>query len=188
MATYTDVEKWAKSLMIDPELWFTSSNDHCAITRVERNCYNTIPTFTLEIRPGSSDSANKLLEFANLRNELDFAISNNGIVVKGTKCCESFKLMPVKIIHSGPATIVFWNDKTKTIVRCSENDVYDEYAAFCSALAIKMYGSNSHLKKMIRNKTEDKTPNKEASVEVKCEDTSLQEALNKLKKAFRNDI
>ena len=60
------------------------------------------------------------------------------------------KFVDVKrIIHSGPATIVFWEDNTKTVVRCSENDIYDEYSAFCSALAIKLYGTNSHLKKVI---------------------------------------
>lgn len=60
------------------------------------------------------------------------------------------KFVDVKrIIHSGPCTIVFWEDNTKTVVRCSENDIYDEYSAFCSALAIKLYGTNSHLKKVI---------------------------------------
>ena len=60
------------------------------------------------------------------------------------------KFVDVKrIIHSGPCTIVFWEDDTKTVVRCSENDIYDEYSAFCSALAIKLYGTNSHLKKII---------------------------------------
>lgn len=61
------------------------------------------------------------------------------------------KFVDVKrIIHSGPCTIVFWEDNTKTVVRCSENDIYDEYSAFCSALAIKLYGTNSHLKKVIK--------------------------------------
>ena len=60
-------------------------------------------------------------------------------------------LAPTKIIHSGPCTIVFWNDDTKTIVRCSDNDTYDQYAAFCAALAKKMFNTNSHLKKLIRS-------------------------------------
>ena len=57
---------------------------------------------------------------------------------------------PDKIIVCGPATIVFWDDKTKTIVKCSEDDTYDLYSAFCAAFAKKMYGTNSGLKKMIR--------------------------------------
>lgn len=58
-----------------------------------------------------------------------------------------------RIIHSGPATIVFWEDDTKTVVKLSENDFYDEYAAFAAALAIKCYGSNSQVKKIIERKT-----------------------------------
>lgn len=58
-----------------------------------------------------------------------------------------------RIIHSGPATIVFWEDGTKTVVKLSENDIYDEYAAFAAALAIKCYGSNSQVKKIIERKT-----------------------------------
>lgn len=65
-------------------------------------------------------------------------------------------IVPKRILHSGPCTIVFWEDGTKTIVRLSENDIYDEYQAFCAALAIKLYGSNSHLKKVIRDKWEER--------------------------------
>lgn len=72
----------------------------------------------------------------------------------------AIKYHPTKIIHSGPCTIVFWNDNTKTIVRCSENDTYDEYAAFCAALAIKIYGSNSKLKKMINKVTKEEIKKK----------------------------
>lgn len=66
------------------------------------------------------------------------------------------KFTPKKIIHSGPCTIVFWEDDTKTVVRLSENDLNDEYTAFCAALAIKIFGSNSNLKKVIRDKREER--------------------------------
>lgn len=58
--------------------------------------------------------------------------------------------VPVKIIKSGKVTIVFWADDTKTIVRCAEDEVPDDYDAFTAALAKKVYGSNTHLKKMIK--------------------------------------
>ena len=58
-------------------------------------------------------------------------------------------LEPTKIIYSYPATIVFWNDGTKTVVKCSDHDYWDNYHGFCAALAKKMFGTNSHLKKMI---------------------------------------
>lgn len=58
-----------------------------------------------------------------------------------------------KIIHSGPCTIVFWEDNTKTVVRLEEGKEYDEYAAFTAALAKKCYGSNSQVHKILEKKT-----------------------------------
>ena len=57
---------------------------------------------------------------------------------------------PKKIIKSGDRTIVFWKDDTKTIVKRSDDTADDLYSAFCAALAIKIYGSNSQVKKILR--------------------------------------
>lgn len=59
-------------------------------------------------------------------------------------------LEPKKIIKSGDRTIVFWKDDTKTIVRRSDDTSDDLYSAFTAALAIKIYGSNSQVKKILR--------------------------------------
>lgn len=58
---------------------------------------------------------------------------------------------PKRIIHSGNATIVFWNDDTKTVVRCAEDDTQDNYNAFCAAYCKKVFGNNSHLKRIIKD-------------------------------------
>ena len=76
-------------------------------------------------------------------------------------------LKPKRIIHSGAATIVFWNDSTKTIVKCSENDEPDNYTAFCTAYCKKVFGNNSHLKRVIKDaenaKPEKKSKKKDSS-------------------------
>lgn len=59
-------------------------------------------------------------------------------------------LIPKKIIKSGDRTIVFWKDNTKTIVKRSDDTPDDLYSAFTAALAIKIYGSNSQVKKILR--------------------------------------
>lgn len=48
--------------------------------------------------------------------------------------------------------VVVWNDKTKTIVKRSENDPDDLYMAFTAALAKRIFQSNSHIKKIIQSK------------------------------------
>ena len=58
-----------------------------------------------------------------------------------------------KIIVSGNATVVFWGDGEKTIVKKSADDEYDLHHAFCAALAKRVYGHNSTVKKMIARKT-----------------------------------
>lgn len=61
---------------------------------------------------------------------------------------------PKRILRSGPATIVFWEDGTKTVVKCAADENDNTYAAFTAALAIKIFGSNSAVKKLVKSKTE----------------------------------
>lgn len=56
---------------------------------------------------------------------------------------------PHRIIVNYPATIVFWKDGTKTVVKCAAGTDPDLYSAFCAAVCKKVFGSNSHLKKVI---------------------------------------
>ena len=60
---------------------------------------------------------------------------------------------PSRIIKNEKATVVFWDDGSKTIVKRSANDPDDDYAAFTAAFAIKMFGSNSKVHR-IADKTE----------------------------------
>lgn len=65
------------------------------------------------------------------------------------------RLIPNKIIKNGRATIVLWPDGTKTVVKLAEGDEPSDYAAFTAALAKKVYGSNSRIKAILRDKLED---------------------------------
>lgn len=56
------------------------------------------------------------------------------------------------IFYDDVATVVFWTDGTKTVVKCPEGTPYDEYSAFCAALAKKIYGNNSKLQREIKKK------------------------------------
>lgn len=56
---------------------------------------------------------------------------------------------PHRIIVNYPATIVFWKDGTKTVVKCAAGTDPDLYGAFCAAVCKKVFGSNSNLKKVI---------------------------------------
>lgn len=64
------------------------------------------------------------------------------------------KIEVKKIIFSGPKTIVLWSDGTKTIVSMSKDEAkFDPEAAFCAAYTKKMFGTNSKIKRIIKEKS-----------------------------------
>lgn len=48
-----------------------------------------------------------------------------------------------KVIFNPPATIVFWNDGTKTVSKCEPCDVFDETLGFALCVLKKDYGNAS---------------------------------------------
>ena len=66
---------------------------------------------------------------------------------------------PLRIVKNGIATIVFWQDGTKTVVKRGSDDPESDYAAFTAALGIKIFGSNSALKRIV-SRTETQEPKK----------------------------
>lgn len=66
-----------------------------------------------------------------------------------------------RIIFNNLATIVFWEDGTKTVVKISDSDMedgkYDIYAGVSYAIAKKLFGTNSAFKREVDRKVEDKS-------------------------------
>ena len=60
------------------------------------------------------------------------------------------RYMVKKHIYHGPATIVYWADGEKTVVKCMDADTFDPMAGFCAALAKKVYGSTGTVKQIIK--------------------------------------
>lgn len=63
-----------------------------------------------------------------------------------------------RIVYNDPATIVFWTDGTKTVVKCSENETFNPYFGFCAALAKKLYGNNNRVRKIAESGYWQKEP------------------------------
>ena len=57
-----------------------------------------------------------------------------------------------EVISNGPATIIFWNDGTKTIVKREIDDEDDLYDAVANALAKKIFGSTSKFHKIVNER------------------------------------
>lgn len=66
-----------------------------------------------------------------------------------------------RIIFNDPATIVFWNDGTKTVVKCQKGQTFNPYFGLCAAMAKKLYGSNSMLNRIVDTYYKEEDPRKD---------------------------
>lgn len=115
------------------KIWYGDGREEWVVDK--NTIYNTCPL--------SSEQQNKTLErfkkiYSAVKNET-----------------KKSPFDPKRILRSGPATIVFWEDGTKTVVKCAADENDNTYAAFTAALAIKIFGSNSAVKKLVKSKTEE---------------------------------
>lgn len=57
-----------------------------------------------------------------------------------------------KVYFNDPVTVVIWDDGTKTIVRCAENNTYDKYVGLAMCYLKRMAGYRySNIRKSIRD-------------------------------------
>lgn len=109
----------------------------------------------LHYEDSTSATANWLMGTA--RTLPPFEPKTNTITVRREfdESAQLFDFTPKRILRSGPATIVFWSDGTKTVVKRSPDEPDNAYVAFTAALGIKLFGSNSKLKRVIDRHTEE---------------------------------
>lgn len=135
------------------------------------------------------------LEFESTANQpdlfrlmgIDDTFSNDYHFVYGADEAEDdedeIAVWPDRIVKSGRATIVFWDDGTKTVVKRSPDEPDNEYNAFLAALGIKIFGSNSQLKKIIKEQTVVQKPKKAKDacpIDKPCEKSTVEHDLDAL--------
>ena len=59
-----------------------------------------------------------------------------------------------RVIFNDPATIIYWKDGSKTVVKRSYDDIWDSEKGFCMAIIKKLYGNTSFIKKFIEPEEE----------------------------------
>lgn len=63
-----------------------------------------------------------------------------------------------KVIFNPPATIVYWKDGTKTVVKVQEGDVFDPEKGLAMAFFKKMHGNTGNYNNVIHKWTKDYKP------------------------------
>jgi hypothetical protein len=87
----------------------------------------------------------------------EYYMSNEGDIQKINKSKtneEETTMSELKIkepvIFNAPATVVFWSDKSKQVLKCREQDEWDEEKALALAIAYKFYGKKE-FNKLLKN-------------------------------------
>jgi hypothetical protein len=60
-----------------------------------------------------------------------------------------------KVIYNNPATIVYWTDGTKTVVKCQEGDTYSKELGLAMCFAKKMLGNEGNYYKTFKKLLEE---------------------------------
>lgn len=85
----------------------------------------------------------------------------------GNKTASATNTAAIKnVIFAPPATIVYWSDGSKTVVKCSEKDVFDPEKGLAMAIAKRCGGNKGNYYKEIQNgveKSGKKYPGKTAT-------------------------
>lgn len=86
---------------------------------------------------------------------------------EGKKTASAMNTAAIKdVIFAPPATIVYWSDGSKTVVKCSEKDVFDPEKGLAMAIAKRCGGNKGGYYKEIQNwveKSGKKYPGKPAA-------------------------
>ena len=61
----------------------------------------------------------------------------NDLVIRTQKPLAMLRIK--KVIFNNPATIVFWSDGTKTVVKCGDNDTFDPEKGLAMAISKKFF-------------------------------------------------
>lgn len=144
----------------EPSLWSCTDRSEPRETRV--NAKHLVKAghvthedeITMRLRNGKT-YLTQIGRCKNKDNGFDSIIYQMEKKRKVTEGGNSMKKIDVeKIIFNGFKTIVFWNDGTKTIVSMSQEERdFDPEDAFRAAYTKKMYGTNSKIKRIIKEKS-----------------------------------
>ena len=88
--------------------------------------------------------------FYDIRNDAEVPRNIYRSILNSTYGIGSLRIPEIKnVIFNDPATIVFWEDGTKTVVKCQDGDEFDPEKGLAMAIVKKAYGNKgSYCNKM----------------------------------------
>lgn len=114
----------------------------------------------------------------------------NCVMEEATKKKEETNMTAASIknvIFAPPATIVYWSDGSKTVVKCSEKDVFDPEKELAMAIAKRCGGNKGSYYKEIQNwveKSGKKYPGKPYTESSSVKNDALKKYIAQAKKSY----
>lgn len=118
----------------------------------------------------------------------------NCVMEEATKKKEETNMTAASIknvIFAPPATIVYWSDGSKTVVKCSEKDVFDPEKGLAMAIAKRCGGNKGSYYKEIQNwveKSGKKYPGKPYTENSSVENDALKKYITQAKKSYETAL
>lgn len=111
---------------------------------------------------------------------------------EGKKTASATNTAAIKdVIFAPPATIVYWSDGSKTVVKCSEKDVFDPEKGLAMAIAKRCGGNKGSYYKEIQNwveKSGKKYPGKPYTENSSVENDALKKYITQAKKSYETAL
>lgn len=79
----------------------------------------------------------------NCTNKIDSTAKRSAFIPKYTPISTNYLPYIKNVKFNGPATIVFWADGTKTVVKCQDGDDYSEEVGLAMCIVKKAFGNKS---------------------------------------------
>ena len=111
---------------------------------------------------------------------------------EGKKTASATNTAAIKdVIFAPPATIVYWSDGSKTVVKCNEKDVFDPEKGLAMAIAKRRGGNKGSYYKEIQNwveKSGKKYPGKPYTENSSVENDALKKYIAQAKKNYETAL
>lgn len=111
---------------------------------------------------------------------------------EGKKTASATNTAAIKdVIFAPPATIVYWSDGSKTVVKCSEKDVFDPEKGLAMAIAKRCGGNKGSYYKEIQSwveKSGKKYPGKPYTENSSVENDALKKYIAQAKKSYETAL
>lgn len=98
-----------------------------------------------------------------------------------------------KVLFKNPATIVFWDDNTKTVVKCSEHDDFDWEKGLAMAISKKFFGNEGNYYNNFKKWAQEEEKEEDETITVKFDIpatplANLSREIDKFSKSIRRGL